>query len=130
MTLWSMTICIDTPNCQTLHYLVILLHIPNCTLSPTFTSKFPNFESVYHLQRLWLVKRGHLHFRSHRPVSFVACMCSDVETGLSWMCHVSGLWISNIPWYFYFPVYEIVVRLGRCMTPGPTFLHLTIAMLI
>ena len=40
---------------------------------------------------------GHL-FLSH----FGTCMCSNVESNLSWTCLVSGLWVSNIPRYFCF----------------------------
>ena len=32
----------------------------------------------------------------------IICMCSNVETILLWTCHVSALWVSNIPRYFYF----------------------------
>ena len=30
------------------------------------------------------------------------CVCSNVETIFTWACHVLGLWVSNIPRYFYF----------------------------
>ena len=43
-----------------------------------------------------------LLFWTPGPVPFRTCICSNVETSLWWTCHVSRLWISNIPRYFYF----------------------------
>ena len=54
------------------------------------------------LQRVRLADRGRLLLRTPSPVPFGTCICSYVETIFSWACHVSGLWISNIPRYFYF----------------------------
>ena len=53
------------------------------------------------LQRVRLAKRGRLLLRTPCPVPFGTCICSNVETIFSWPCHVFGLWISNIPRYFY-----------------------------
>ena len=36
------------------------------------------------------------------PSHFGTCICSNVETIFTWACHLFGLWISNIPRYFYF----------------------------
>ena len=63
---------------------------------------FQIYVSKEHLQRVWLVNRGCLLLRTPGPVPFETCMCSYVEIILSWTCHVSELWISNIPQYFYF----------------------------
>ena len=45
-------------------------------------------------------KRGCLLLRTPGPVPFGTCICSNVETIFTWVCHVFGLWISNIPRYF------------------------------
>ena len=50
-------------------------------------------------RRLDAYASGHLVL-SH----FGTCICSYVETNLSWTCLVSGLRLSNIPRYFYFYV--------------------------
>ena len=34
------------------------------------------------------------------------CIRSNIDTSFPWTCHVSGLWISNIPRYFYFALYS------------------------
>ena len=46
--------------------------------------------SIGHLQRVPLANRGHLLFRTPGPVPFGTCICSNVETILSWPCHVYG----------------------------------------
>ena len=53
-----------------------------------------------HLQRARLANRGRLLLRTPGPVPFWTWICSNVETIFSWTCHVSGLWVSNIPRYF------------------------------
>ena len=47
---------------------------------------------------------------------FGICMCSNVETGLSWTCLVSDFWISNIPRYFSFALY-MIVTIGGTYAP-------------
>ena len=42
------------------------------------------------LQRVRLVNRGRLLLRTPGPVPFGTCICSDVETILSWTCHFYG----------------------------------------
>ena len=42
------------------------------------------------LQRVQLANRGRLLLRTPGPVLFGTCICSNVETILSWTCHVYG----------------------------------------
>ena len=42
------------------------------------------------LQRLRLANRGRLLLRTPGPVHFGTCICSNIETILSWTCHVYG----------------------------------------
>ena len=78
----------DTLNWWTFHQFANLL--PNWTLLPILTL-LPHFESFHRtLQRVRLAYRGRLLLRSPRPVPFGACICSNVETILSWTCHVYG----------------------------------------
>ena len=44
--------------------------------------------SIGHLQRVRLANRGRLLFRTPGPVPFWTYICSNVETILSWCCHV------------------------------------------
>ena len=39
---------------------------------------------------IWLANRGRLLLRTPGPVPFGTCICSYVETILSWTCHVYG----------------------------------------
>ena len=55
------------------------------------------------LQEIRLVIKGRLLLRTPDPVPFGTCIRSNVETLTSWPCHVFGLWILDIPRYFYFP---------------------------
>ena len=64
------------------------------------------------LQRVWLANRGRLQLRTPDLVRFGTCICSYAETIFSSTCHVSGLWISNIPRYFYF-AYQNVPRVKK-----------------
>ena len=69
-------------------------------------SLFPNSFSCIHW-RVRLANRGRLLLRTPGPVPFGTCICSDVETNLSWTCHIYGL--RNIPRYFYFALnYHII----------------------
>ena len=73
---------------QTLHLFANLL--PNWTLIPILTL-LPNFGGFHGtLQRLRLANRGRLLLRTPGPVPFGTCICSNVETILSWACHVYG----------------------------------------
>ena len=81
---YTMTPSID----QTLHLFANLL--PNWTLIPILTL-LPNFGGFHRtLQRVRLANRGRLLLRTPGPVPFGTCICSNVETILSWTCHVYG----------------------------------------
>ena len=81
---YTMTPSID----QTLHLFANLL--PNWTLIPILTI-LPNFGGFHRtLQRVRLANRGRLLLRTPGPVPFGTCICSNVETILSWTCHVYG----------------------------------------
>ena len=81
--------CTMTPSIdQTLHQFANLL--PNWTLLPILTL-LPNFRGFHRsLQRARLANRGRLLLRTPGPVPFGTCICSNVETILSWTCHVYG----------------------------------------
>ena len=73
---------------QTLHQYANLLS--NWTLLPILTL-LPNFGGFQRtLQRMRLANRGRLLLRTPGPVPFGTCICSNVETILSWTCHVYG----------------------------------------
>ena len=73
---------------QTLHQFTNLL--PKWTLLPILTL-LPNFGGFHGtLQRVRLANRGRLLLRTPGPVPFGTCICSNVETILSWTCHVYG----------------------------------------
>ena len=80
---YTMTHSID----QTLHQFANLL--PNWrTLLPILTI-LPNFGGFHRtLQRVRLANRGRLLLRTPGPVPFGTYICSNVETILSWTCHV------------------------------------------
>ena len=59
-------------------------------LSPILTL-LPNFGAFHRtLQRVRLANRGRLLLWTPGPVPFGICICSNVETILSWTCHVYG----------------------------------------
>ena len=73
---------------QTSHQFANVL--PNWTLLPILTL-LPNFGGFHRtLQRVRQANRGRLLLRTPGPVQFGTCMCSNVETILSWTCHVYG----------------------------------------
>ena len=81
---YTMTPSID----QILHQFATLL--PNLTLLLILTL-LPNFGGFHRtLQRVRLANRGRLLLRTPGPVPFGTCICSNVETILSWTCHVYG----------------------------------------
>ena len=81
--------CTMTPSIdQPLHQFANIL--PNWTLLPILTL-LPNFGGFHRtLQRVRLANRGRLLLRTSGPVPFGTCICSNVETILSWTCHVYG----------------------------------------
>ena len=73
---------------QTLHQYANLL--PNWTLLPILTL-IPNFGGFHRtVQRVRLANRGRLLLPTPDPVPFETYICSNVETILSWTCHVYG----------------------------------------
>ena len=48
-----------------------------------------------------LANRGRLLLWTPGPVSFGTCICSNVETIISWNCHVRTFCVSNIPRYYF-----------------------------
>ena len=81
---YTMTPSID----QILHQFATLL--PNLSLLPILTL-LPNFGGFHiTLQRVRLANRGRLLLRTPGPVPFGTCICSNVETILSWTCYVYG----------------------------------------
>ena len=73
---------------QTLHQFANLL--PNWTLIPILTL-LPNFGGFHRtLQRVRLANNGRLLLRTPGSVPFGTCICSNVETILSWTCHIYG----------------------------------------
>ena len=88
MTFWDMTVYNDTLNWSDITPIANLL--PNWTLLPILTL-LPNFGGFHRtLQRVRLASRGRLLLRTPGPVPFGTCICSNVETILSWTCHVYG----------------------------------------
>ena len=81
---YTMTPSID----QTLHQFANLL--PNWTLLPVLTllQNFGGFLRT--LQRVRLVNRGRLLLWTPGSIPFGTCIWSNVETILSWTCHVYG----------------------------------------
>ena len=81
---YTMTPWID----QTLHQFANLL--PNWTIIPILTL-LPNFGGFHRtLQRVRLANRGRLLLRTPGPVQVGTCICSNVETILSWTCYIYG----------------------------------------
>ena len=95
MTFWDMTIYNGTPNWSDISPICEL--ITELDLSTDF-DLVTNFRDRA-LQRVRLANRGRLLLQTPGPVPFVTCICFNVDF---WPCHVFGLWISNIPRYFYF----------------------------
>ena len=54
------------------------------------TGLITEFWRFYTLQRVRLAYRGRLLLRTPGPVPFGTCICSNVETILSWTCHIYG----------------------------------------
>ena len=72
------------------HYTYYANLLPNWTLIPILTL-LPNFGGFHRtLQWVRLANRGRLLLQTPGPVPFGTCICSNVETILSWTCHVYG----------------------------------------
>ena len=79
----------------TLHWSDILLNGDLVTKLDLITvfDVITQFQEVFigHLQRVRLANSGRLLLRTPGLVPFRTCICSNVETILSWTCHVYGL---------------------------------------
>ena len=72
------------------HYTNLRTYYQFANLLPNLTL-LPNFAGFHRtLQRVRLANRGRLLLRTPGPVPFGTCICSNVETILSWTCHVYG----------------------------------------
>ena len=115
---YTMTHSID----QTLHQFANLL--PNWTLLPILTL-LPNFGGFHRtMQRVRLANRGRLLLRTPGPVPFGTCICSNVETILSWTCHVYGPFEFRTPLYFAFDIWN------KFLIPGNIFRYQNFADII
>ena len=101
MTFWTITIYSDnlhwsdfSLNCDLITELDLIIDFEPIT-------KFQEV-AIEHLQRVLLANRGHLLLQTPGPAPFWTFICPNVETILSCTCHVFGLWVLNIPQYFYF----------------------------
>ena len=83
MTFWDMIIYSNT-----LHWSDISLNRDLVTVFDVIT--LFREVSIGHLQRVRLADRGRLLLGTPGPVRFGTCICSNVETILSWTCHVYG----------------------------------------
>ena len=82
--------------------------LPRSTLLPTFaillnSRRFP--QNICNGYGYPTEDTKVLLFWTPGPVKFWTCIYSDVESSLSLTSHVSRLWLSNIPWYFYICLY-------------------------
>ena len=68
--------------------IVFITDFDHITLYFTLLPNFGGFHRT--LQRVRLANRGRLLLRTPGPVPFGTCICSNVETILSWTCHVYG----------------------------------------
>ena len=90
MTLWDMTIYNDTLNWSDITPICELITELDFITDFDLITKF-YFEGFHRtLQRVRLANRGHLLLRTSGPVPFGTCICSNVETILSWTCHIYG----------------------------------------
>ena len=90
ITFWDMTIYNDTINWSDITPICEL--ITELDFITDFTL-LPNVGGCHYdrtLQRVRITNRGRLLFRTPGPVPFGTCICSNVETILSWTCHVYG----------------------------------------
>ena len=89
MTFWNMIIYSDTLNWSD----ISLSHdlVTERDLNAVFDIIILFWElSIKHLQLVRLANRGRLLLRTPSPVPFGTCICSNVETMLSWTFHVYG----------------------------------------
>ena len=97
---------------RTLHLFADLL--PSWTLVPILTL-LPNFGGFHRtFQRVRLASGGRLLLRTPGPVPFGTCICSNVETILSWTCHVYG-------------PFEFRTSLGTSILPSTRWISIQLA---
>ena len=98
---WDLIKQYEVPLSKMLHEFVghDTLHWPDISLNRYFLTELDLITvfdvitlfrevSIGHLQRVQLANRGRLLLRTPSPVPFGTCICSNVETILSWTCHV------------------------------------------
>ena len=88
MTFWDMTIYNDTLNWSGITPIRELITELDFITDFTLLPNFGGFHRT--LQRVRLANRGRLLLRTPGCVPFGTCICSNVETILSWTCHVYG----------------------------------------
>ena len=88
MTFWDMTIYNDTLNWQDITQICELITELDCITDFDLITNFGGFHRT--LQRVRLANRGRLLLWTPGPVPFGTCIYSNVETILSWTCHVCG----------------------------------------
>ena len=88
MTFWDMTIYNDTLNWSDITQVWDLITELDFITDFDLITKFGGFHRT--LQRVRLANRGRLLLRTPGPFPFGTCICSNVETALSWTCHVYG----------------------------------------
>ena len=86
MTFWDMTIYNDTLNWSDITPICELITELDFNTDFDLITEFWRFP----LQRMRLAIRGRLLLWTPGPVPFGTCICSNVETILSWTCHVYG----------------------------------------
>ena len=88
MTFWDMTIYKDTLNWSDITPICEFITELDFNNDIDLLPNFGGFHGT--LQRVRLANRGRLLLRTPGPVPFGTCICSNVETILSWTCHVYG----------------------------------------
>ena len=87
MPFWDMIIYSDTPNWSDISLTRDLVTEQDLITVLDVITLFRKV-SIGHLQRVRLANRGRLLLRTPGPVPFGTCICSNVETILSWTSHV------------------------------------------
>ena len=88
MTFWDMPMYNDTLNWSDIIPMCELITELDFITDFDLIAIFWGFNRT--LQRVRLANRGSLLLRTSGPVPFGTCICSNVETILSWTCHVYG----------------------------------------
>ena len=115
------------------HYTKFENVLPNWTLLPILTL-LPSFGGFHRtLQRMRLANRGRLLLRTLGTVPLGNCICSNVETILSWTRHVYGpfefwtsLGTSILPFYQLFTIINTIAKLLVFLWNGINFQNVVI----